>query len=369
MHRYKHSIYYNIIKMKFNILKSIILPAAFATALISCKKDEETTVLPSLSGTLSFSTPEFIEAGTSLKMTPKGISHPDNEELGYYWKVTPVETTYDTTRFQNTGKDAYGKDSDGSRTFTFPDSLGTYTVNCYAYAPNYSSSSAYGYVTTIKREIDGSISGRQILPSDEHERINGTDYYYVTVNGLKWMRHNLDINGGVPFRKAKIMDQVFGRYYSYEEALNACPQGWRLPTDAEWISLCKELSSSSELKEHEDIPGVASKLMVSASFNSINMWTYWKEVGDPVNSIKMEMIPVGFANLGEKSDKADTEWLEMTYPKASFDGLYSYAAFWTADAADKDNAYYRYLHVQSPDFKTGKADKKYFGASIRCVKE
>ena len=39
-----------------------------------------------------------------------------------------------------------------------------------------------------------------------------------------------------------------------------------------------------------------------------------------------------------------------------------------ADDASADEAYYRYLYQKSSELKIGKADKKYFGASVRCVK-
>ena len=109
--------------------------------------------------------------------------------------------------------------------------------------------------------------------------------------------------------------------------------------------------------------------MANVSFNSYTMWTYWREVGDPTNESRLAMIPVGYANLGEKasSPEADT-YLDLLYPEASFKGLYEYATFWTADDASADEAYYRYLYQKSSELKIGKADKKYFGASVRCVK-
>ena len=351
--------------MKFNLLKSFTLTALIVAAAASCKKKEDTTVTPSLNGSLKFSAPEFVVPGTALKMTPKGAKHPDGGDLGYYWKVSPVMEKSDTVKTPG-----QGSQQDSSFTYTFPDSLGTYTIYCSAFAESgYSSLSGSNYVTVVKGGLEGSVRGRQILPNDPHETIDGIDYYYHEIGGLKWMRHNLETGAGEPFRRARAMENVFGKFYSYEQAVSACPSGWRLPTDAEWTELCKALGADAQTEAHSNIPGIAAKLMANVSFNSYTMWTYWREVGDPTNESKLAMIPVGYANLGEKasSPEADTH-LDLLYPEASFKGLYEYATFWTADDASADEAYYRYLYQKSSELKIGKADKKYFGASVRCVK-
>ena len=68
--------------MNFRKLIPFIFTAASILAAISCKKDEETEVLPSLSGSLSFNAPQFIEPHQTLKMTPEGLSHPDGKGIG-----------------------------------------------------------------------------------------------------------------------------------------------------------------------------------------------------------------------------------------------------------------------------------------------
>ena len=351
--------------MKFNLLKSLILTTLIVAASVSCKKDDSTTVTPSLNGSLKFSAPEFVLPGTALKMTPAGAEHPDGGDLGYYWKVSPVMETSDTIK-----RPGDGTQKDSSFTFTFPDSLGTYTIYCSAFAKSgYSSLSGTNYVTVVKGGLEGSIQGRQILPNDPHETIDGIDYYYSEIGGLKWMRSNLEAGAGEPFRRSDAMSDIFGKFYSYEEAVNACPEGWRLPGEADWIALCKALGADSQTEAYSNVPGMAARLMVDASFNSYTMLTYCREVGDPTNEIKLAMIPVGYANLGEKASSPEADpYLDLLYPEASFKGLYEYAVFWTADEASTEEAYYRYLFQQSSELKIGKADKKYFGASVRCVK-
>ena len=54
----------------------------------------------------------------------------------------------------------------------------------------------------------------------------------VTINGVRWATHNVDVPG--TFTK-NVTDA--GGYFTFEEAQNACPQGWRVPTRDELQSL------------------------------------------------------------------------------------------------------------------------------------
>lgn len=81
----------------------------------------------------------------------------------------------------------------------------------------------------------------------------GNEYKWVSIGGLDWMAENLKC--GIPYyeqksenswgelnytfevpslKDAKQIWETFGNYYSYKEALDNCPPGWRLPTDDDW---------------------------------------------------------------------------------------------------------------------------------------
>ena len=80
---------------------------------------------------------------------------------------------------------------------------------------------------------------------------DGTEYRYITVGGLDWLAENLrydlgDIDLSRDYQSEEAFDaQVystanrarFGMLYSYSGALQAVPEGWRLPTDADWTAL------------------------------------------------------------------------------------------------------------------------------------
>ncbi len=349
--------------MSFRKLTPLFILAAVLTTAVSCKDDEETEVAPYLNGNLSFNVEAFVTPNQIVTMKPSGASHPDGKGVGYSWKVTPGMEKSDTVRLQN-GLSPDGKESDGSFTYEFPDSLATYTVSCTAFAKDYSSLTASANVTVVQPGLDGSITGTGIKASDPKIKDGDVDYYYISHDGLDWMRTNLANPAyGSPYANAEAASDVLGRFYSYEEAMKACPEGWRLPTDKEWRELAAKINEKSAAEAFAIIPEIAADLMGDVKFNLITMWEYWPEVGDITNKGEIAILPAGYANLGEKKNGR--------YPMATYKGLGEYAIFWTSDkAADEEGmAYYRYLICDQPDMHVGKGDMKTFGASVRCVRE
>lgn len=350
--------------MNFRKLTPLIFTVAAIAAAISCKKDEESEVMPSLNGTLTFNAPKFIRQKQELEMSPSGITHPDGNGIGYYWKVTPGMSASDTVRLEN-GLSPDGQESDGSFRYRFSDSLATYTVSCYGFAAGYSTAYTSRLVTVVQGGLDGSITGTGIAASDPRIEYDGDTYHYTSLAGMDWFRNNLSIQAsGAPYANCEAMSDVVGRYYSYEEAINACPEGWRLPTDAEWVAMAEALNPGTSVPEYGIIPDIAADLMAAAEFNLTPMWEYWPAVGEITGRSGLAVIPAGYANLGQIGTDGN-------YPAAAFYGINEYAAFWTADRVEdeKGMAYYRYIIEDQPDMLIGKGDIKTFGASVRCVRE
>jgi uncharacterized protein (TIGR02145 family) len=145
--------------------------------------------------------------------------------------------------------------------------------------------------------------------------------------------------------------------------MSACPQGWRLPTEEDWMSLADALEAPVT-KKYSTFEAVTAKLMVDASFNETPIVQYWPAVGDVKNTSRLSMLPFGYANLGTQNG-------DGKYPDALFDGIFDSAAYWTADKVDgmEDMAYYRYMVVSQPDMMIGKGNVDSFGAMVRCVRD
>ena len=186
--------------MSLRKLNPVIWVAMAMIAAVSCKKDKDDELSPTLNGTLYFNVAEYVSPGYVATMTPKGIKHPEGKGIGYYWKVTPGMTSADTTRLEN-GLNSQGHESDGSFTYWFPDTLGTVNVSCYGFAKGYTSSYASKYVTVVKPGVNGgSITRTGIMSPDKHIEADGIKYYYVRHNGLDWFRNNLAIPAyGAPY--------------------------------------------------------------------------------------------------------------------------------------------------------------------------
>ena len=73
--------------MRFKTLKTTALLTLSVLAAIACKKDDETTALPAVDGSVSIiGLEEFMDAASektrTLKLKPTGASHPEGGELG-----------------------------------------------------------------------------------------------------------------------------------------------------------------------------------------------------------------------------------------------------------------------------------------------
>lgn len=94
---------------------------------------------------------------------------------------------------------------------------------------------------------------------------DGNEYGWVRYGGLDWMTSNFkegtpyydltqvdewgyeDFLVGVNNREQAIADyERFGNLYTYNEAVERTPEGWRLPTDEDWQRLEKALGMSEE---------------------------------------------------------------------------------------------------------------------------
>ncbi|MDR0831074.1 MAG: hypothetical protein LBN95_13350 [Prevotellaceae bacterium] len=67
----------------------------------------------------------------------------------------------------------------------------------------------------------------------------------VMINGVCWAKTNLGASSPTEY----------GNYYTWEEAKNACPAGWRLPTKKEIDALCNENKVSYELTTQNGVKG------------------------------------------------------------------------------------------------------------------
>ena len=338
--------------MNFN--KTIIAALAiFALAFVSCKKDDEEETYFSFEGGIEIEEyiPSYVTPGQVITMTPSGASKdsedPDTPVIYYSFLAKPFMSTRDTSNHW---------------TYTVPDSLCTIELSVYASADGYYSlSSEFEIVVVDPEKSLTNLTFNQLGGTFKDPR-DGRVYPYTSVAGKDWMEKNLAY---CEFGKAYMsvedsgydaMTDIFGMYYTWNQALQACPEGWRLPSDQEWTEMCQTLTDTP-LTTLQTFPGISNKLMCNARLNDKRLWTYYTISKPEPEASYMNFLPVGFANISGE-----------TY---YFESSLSSAAFWTSTEYDAEKAYCRYLYNNSKntDVQAHPLYKEFVATTIRCIRD
>jgi len=318
--------------------------------LASCHKDkeEEDEQKDYLSGVLSFSIPSYVKPGELYTLEPSKLTAGSDGSVGYIWRVTMISNVADTVKHQNDPASV-----SANYYLRVPDTLGTTTVTCTAFAEGYYNSvkSVNVIVVNPKKSITGATESATAGKFTD-ERDNNV-YSYATIGNLDWMTENLRYMGGVDFDSSPAMRGVFGGYYTWDEAVNACPDGWRLPDGNDWLDLAKSQNAEAAENATDTFESISGKLMVDASFNGDRLWEFWPDVKITGDS-GFRALPFGYAVIGGTS--------------AKFSGYKEYAVWWTADESSTDQAYYRYIYADKADMFLGSGHKDGFAANVRCVR-
>ncbi len=334
--------------MKFSRYILPVLLAAVCLLPEGCKKKD--TTQDYMDGVLRLKVPPFVEPGFSKTFmidTMMTITRPDGGTVGYYFYNQDTGT-------RDTLVTADGRIKNHYYTYTAPSMPGNLTLWLYAFAPSdagYYSSYTGASIVVVRGGLDGngSITGFDMQTGTKFtDARDGREYYAVEAGGHTWMRENLAWKGaGRPYYDCDAMADVFGYYYTWDEAVTACPEGWRLPTDADFAALADGAAPGT------DIAGLAGRMMGNFYFNGTKLWPYWREV-TITDALKLSVMPTGYAVVGEG--------------KGSFTGVSEYAVLWTADEAG-DEALVRYIYQDKDIVFQTLMIKDEFAATVRCVKE
>ena len=330
--------------------KKIFILAAALVLLVtpSCKKDKDDEVGPFLDGNLAFSMPLFVLQGESITLVPSGASNPKTGNVGYAWACS-WNSKRDTVKRETAA-------GNGSWTFTTPTTVGNYSVTGYAFATDFTSLSTSKDFCVVNPTVNTTLTGTgyNLDSLTFKDPRDGGTYYLTKAGGDVWMQNNLYYQGsGVSYEWSPAVDQLFGRLYTWNEAVNACPEGWHLPSDAEFAKLAGTFVKGSNFSAGETFEGAAGALMADVRFINTKMWAYWPDV-KITNESKFSAIPVGYGIEQNTSRR--------------FTGTNSYAVFWTSND-DGNNGLYRYIYVDKNNLFCSKGDKESFRASVRCVKD
>ena len=155
---------------------------------------------------------------------------------------------------------------------------------------------------------------------------DGQTYKTVTIGKQTWMAENLNYKTRYSFcynNKAENCDK-YGRLYTWDFAMQACPEGWGLPSLEEFQVLVATIGGLS----------TAGKVLKSTEG--------WKDGGNGTDDYGFSALPAGYMNedstfysegeIGQFWSASGTTWmyqLDLSYDsdEASLFGLYSESGF------------------------------------------
>lgn len=341
----------NNMNMKFRrYIPVLVMTVLAGMAMVSCHKDkkEEKPLAKYLSGALTFSIPSFVQPGETYTLHPSKITAGEDGPVGYFWKVTMVSSKADTVRHQSDPETVAA-----DYLLVVPDTMGTTSITCTAFAKGYYNSTKTVTVVVVNPEKSISGAKESAAAGKFTDSRDNREYAYATIGNLDWMTENLKYEGGRDFESSSALRSVFGGYYTWDEAVNACPEGWRLPDGNDWLDLAKSQNPEAAEAADDEFKGISGKLMVDAKFNGDRLWEFWPDV-KITGASGFRALPFGYGVV-----KGDS---------VSYDGYKEYAIWWTADEYNADQAYYRYLYADKGDMFLGFGHKDGFVATVRCVR-
>lgn len=205
-----------------------------------------------------------------------------------------------------------------------------------------SSSSVYGYAGSYGT-----------LADSRDDQI----YKTVEIDGQTWMAENLKYaaDSTVCFAEKESNCQQYGRYYSRDVAMTACPAGWRLPIVGEYLRLFAYAKTLGKQEFYDELASLRSEK------------TDWAGLFHPdsaaVNKLGFSALPLGVAEKVRSSGS-------YLY---DFHNVYYYATFMTATIHDLRLNNLEAKNVWLAGIGNGSffnvvtPDK--FKANIRCVKD
>jgi uncharacterized protein (TIGR02145 family) len=183
----------------------------------------------------------------------------------------------------------------------------------------------------------GSANKRTQRRDDENDCFtdnrDGQKYRTVKIGGQVWMTENLNykIDNSWCYDNNESDYKKYGRLYTWDAAMAACPTGWRLPSADEWNKLITTVGG----------PSAAGRFL-----KAVNGWNHH---GDGVDHYGFSALPGGYRVAGGK-----------------FGGAGDYGNWWTASKFDNDNAYVRSIQCKSDNVGESRFNMS-CGFSVRCV--
>jgi len=193
---------------------------------------------------------------------------------------------------------------------------------------------AAGY---IKMEKEKALKEGRIFTDNR----DGKKYRWIKIGTQTWIAENLnyEANGSKCYDDNPANCAIYGRLYNWETAKTACPNGWHLPSNAEWDILMKSVEPSCSTKATCDNAG---KLLKATSG--------WVRVDNKgIDTVGFSALPGGYNRFADNFYYA---------------GYYGY--WWSASEYNSSDAY-RVNMVHDRDCAYYNDYDKSSLLSVRCL--
>jgi uncharacterized protein (TIGR02145 family) len=149
------------------------------------------------------------------------------------------------------------------------------------------------------------------------------------------MAKNLNFNasGSVCYDNQNSYCDTYGRLYDWATARTACPNGWHLPSDAEWDVLMNSVGGSSTAGRH------------------LKATSGWYDNGNGLDTYGFAALPGGRGHSG-----------------GNFSSVGNYGYWWSSTEYDSNYAYGRIMRYNYENVDRGNGDKVNM-FSVRCVQD
>jgi uncharacterized protein (TIGR02145 family) len=309
-----------------------------------------TVILTTTTCTFEWDNP-YDELGNNLGTAPTAAFTANKTEIteGQSITFTDQSTNDPTSWAWDFGDGASSTQQNPSHTYN---AQGTYTVKLTV-------TNAYGNDTETKTNyiiVNKDIEYGSVTDYD------GNTYNTVTIGTQTWMAENLkvthypngteiplvtnndtwgalgdnDTDDAYCYYNNKSTSQ-YGALYTYAAALNACPTGWHLPSDAEWTTLETFISNDG----HSGTEGTALKAT-----------TGWDLNGNGTDNYGFSALPGGFRSPSNGS-----------FSSAGLSG-----SWWSSTEDSSSLAYGRSLHY-CDSYVSRSNGYKSRGFSVRCLRD
>jgi uncharacterized protein (TIGR02145 family) len=163
---------------------------------------------------------------------------------------------------------------------------------------------------------------------------DGQFYPTMGTAGKTWLARNLDLVTPDSWCYGDAKEcAMYGRVYTRNAALKACPPGWRLPSDSDWIDLAKGFGGYYEFVSHDT-------------------------VGDPRASYTALTTGTFAAKLGGSRDPSGK------YMDLEGDGMY-----WTSSTCGVDSVSFIVFNERSKRVMRDCDRESGWAQSVRCLRD